>query len=691
MVDISLASLGIFLLLAYGVYLLIHEERDWRLYALCTLVACCLAVELFDLLALYGAGQFLFWKQWDLVAEALLPSCFLGVSLTLYRQDGWKGISFLGRGLLLLSPLFLIAVLLFPLGSFFYAPDFPSEKILFLGQVGYLFYLAELIFLTYALVQVEKTLRALPRSDRWRAKFEILGLCAILAIFLFYYSQALLYRSINMGLLPVRSLTLAVAGGMMIFSRWRRGGARKIRLSPEMAFRSVAILAVGIYLVGLGLSGVGMRYLGVSFPHDLFVSLAFLAGLALVTLLLSDTLRRKVRVFLHKHFYTNKYDYRVQWLQVTDRLAGARNENELQMAILSLFADTFCLRGAALYLADGDCGGFRQVACFDMAVSGEIFRRDEPFVSFMEKSNWVINVGLDKGLVELVGEERMAFFRHEQFSCLVPLQFEGHMAGLITLGAQINEGEKLIFEDYDLMKMLARQATAALLSLRFSVQLAATRELAAIGRVSAFVLHDLKNLVSGLALVAENARDYMDDPEFQADMLGTLTATVGRMKGLIQRLKNLEHGPEPNRESCDLNQIVLDGARQAGIDRVQVQGQPVLADIDPVEMRKVVLNLVLNALEASPGERDICLEIGKERQAYFRVTDQGAGMTEDFVQNQLFKPFATTKQKGFGVGLYQCRNIVEAHGGRIEVVSEPGRGSCFTVWLPLATDEWTPG
>jgi hypothetical protein len=98
-------------------------------------------------------------------------------------------------------------------------------------------------------------------------------------------------------------------------------------------------------------------------------------------------------------------------------------------------------------------------------------------------------------------------------------------------------------------------------------------------------------------------------------------------------------------------------------------------------MEKVVQNLVLNAREA--GGSSVLVEVGCDRAPFVRVSDQGCGMSEAFIRQRLFRPFQTTKAKGFGIGLYQCRNIVEAHGGRIEVESRVGEGSCFTVVLPV--------
>jgi len=237
------------------------------------------------------------------------------------------------------------------------------------------------------------------------------------------------------------------------------------------------------------------------------------------------------------------------------------------------------------------------------------------------------------------------------------------------------------------MKILAHQAVGMLLSYKLYSQLAAANEMAAIGRVSTFVIHDLKNLVSGLAMVVDNARSYIDDPEFRVDMFETLENTVNNMKGLIARLQNVKQKPLLACTPCDLLDVAKAAITLSGDKEVSVDGAQVFINGDAAELQKVILNLIHNAREAGTLGNGASIEVGKEGMAFVRVIDQGCGMEEEFIRTRLFKPFETTKKQGMGVGLYQCRQIIEGHGGKIDVKSAVGKGSIFTVWLPLATTE----
>jgi len=252
------------------------------------------------------------------------------------------------------------------------------------------------------------------------------------------------------------------------------------------------------------------------------------------------------------------------------------------------------------------------------------------------------------------------------------------------LGRPLNKNETYNYEDFDLMKTLAKQAASALLNLRLSEQLTRSREMAAMGRVSTFVMHDLKNLVSALSLMVDNGKEYINVPEFQDDLLDSLGNTVTKMNNLISRLKQLPEKLSLQRTPVDLLKLANETALMVKGGKLQVSGEQVIADVDREEIQKVALNLILNAFEATVGEDPVEVEVGLAESPFLVVKDKGCGISEDFLLNSLFTPFKSTKKKGLGIGLYQCKKIIEAHGGKIEVMSELNKGSVFTVWLPKA-------
>ena len=676
--QIFLSLSVVFIVLGFCFFLFIKQGRSFRFLALAALLLLYCLLEIFDLLVCLHPQELFFWKRFGLICESLLPFVALLFSLTFYRASGLRNAGWLSRIFLVLAPLFLPLVLVVDPEKLFFSPDFAEEKILFLSQAGFFFYVGIMLYLTFALVLLERTLTSLSVHERWAIKFEIVGAGVFLVGSLIFYSQSLLYRSLDMNLLPVRSLALLLAVGLMLFSRVKRGGGNPIAVSRGVAFQSVVVLALGLYLVGIGLLGEGMRYLGVSSQKNFFIFIGMLSGLAALVIFLSENLRRKINVFLHKNFFRNKYDYRDQWLEFTRRISEATSYDQLQLLILTFFCETFGFAGAALFLKNVESGDYVKETAFSIVADEAVFKKDNALVHYLGKREWIFNVA-DRE--EAVLAENEAFFEEYEVSLVLPLRFAEMLEGFVVFGRLINPAETFTYEDYDLLRVLARQTTSAITTRRLSEELAATRELAAMGKVSAFVMHDLKNQVSSLSLMVENAADYIEDPEFQEDMLETLAGTIDKMKKLIARLKNLREEPELKFTDVDLLKIA-EGATGSFERQVRLVAEgPVLVRADGEEIGNVLLNLILNAFEASPENRSVTLEVGRETdgEAFLKISDQGCGMSVDFIENRLFKPFATTKKKGLGIGLYQCKQVIEGHGGMIEVESEPGVGTTFMI------------
>jgi len=621
--------------------------------------------------------SFLYWKKYALATEAALAPAWLWFSLTYSRRTAISLISLPQRLLLACSPFPVACALFLPVSTFFYSPDFAAEGLLFLNNAGFFFYLFLMVCLTAALINLEMTLMNASLSARFKIKFDILGGGAIIAVMIFYYSQGLLFRTIDMNISPVRSVILIVSAAMMAYSWLKRGNGVKVHVSRHMAYKSFVIIMVGMYLIGLGVMGEGFKYYGDGFRRALIISVAFLSGLALILILLSETAKRKIRVFIHKNFYQNKYDYRTQWLQFTDRLSSSTSSDNLLRSIVTGFCDTFGMGCGALFLLDSERTTYQLAIGIGLDDVPVDFPAADAGLEWISEHSWVAD--LRQWPQKIGGKKQERFFSDNQACFVIPLLIKQKMDGFIVLGKAINRNESYVYEDFDLMKTLARQASSTLLNLRLSDQLARSREMAAIGKVSTFVVHDLKNLVSTVSLVLENAREYITVPEFQEELLRSLTATVTKMNDLILRLKYLPKKESQERTPVDLLQLVHDTAALFKGGELKVTGTPAVAEGNLRELQKVALNLMLNAVEASEGKQPVTVEVGNEGSPFIRVKDMGCGIPQDFLRKKLFTPFTTTKNHGLGIGLYQCKQIVEAHGGKIEVTSEPNKGSEFTV------------
>jgi len=544
-----------------------------------------------------------------------------------------------------------------------------------------------MVYSILALMNFEATFSATSGSDRWRMKFEVIGIGSILAVLIFYFSQGLLYKTINMNLIPVKSGVFIIASILVGYSKLFRGNGVKIAVSRYILYRSLTFLLVGLYLLLLGLIGEGMRYFDVSFKKDLAILIAFATGIAMLIIIFSEQLRRRVKVLISKHFYAHKHEYRNEWLKFTERLSSCNTLVDVLNAILKTYKETFGLKGASLYLLDKEKGRYKRIVNHNMSGGEPELQVSPGLISYFEKHGRVFNP-LD---VEYIPTPEEALFaRKTGARLIVPLLGNGGLAGFVVLGEQL-ASERFIYEDYDLMKTFARQASLAILNFKLLEELAETREVAAVARISSFVIHDLKNLTSNLSLLLDNAENYMGDPEFQNDMIETIKNTLNKMKNLIQRLKTIPEKRILNIELADIHLLIRELVEEVAKTRQGVNiiyhGSSVISMVDAEEVKKVILNLILNAFDAIGEKGIIKVETGMDGEhTYIKVNDNGCGMKKEFIENYLFKPFRTTKEKGLGIGLYQCKQIVEAHGGRIEVESEVKNGSVFTVYLPLAKE-----
>jgi hypothetical protein len=302
----------------------------------------------------------------------------------------------------------------------------------------------------------------------------------------------------------------------------------------------------------------------------------------------------------------------------------------------------------------------------------------------------------DLDLIPLAVENRPAIQAMEAAVC-VPLQAGEKVVGLLWLSEK-RDDEDYSFEDAEFLGAMARQLGAALWFARLAEQLAETRQLESLNRLSSYVLHDIKNQVSGLSLVVQNARRLMGNPDFQRDALKTIEQTVASLTGLMTQVAGMARPSEFQVAPCGLRELLAEAAESAGLSGAGVDGVrfalscdgPEMVALDRRLMLRVLANLLTNARESLEGPGDIELAAAPDPARdgapglVFRVRDSGRGMSDEFIRTSLFRPFATTKPGGLGVGLSQCRSIVEALGGAITVESHPGAGTTFSVHLPAA-------
>lgn len=692
--QLGIAIAGIVLSLATAILALL---RDWRslTYRAFALGMAAFAAESF--LSLYTGraawpGQAMEWARWRLMASALVPGSWLLFSLTYSRQNyrefirGWKWAILASFALPIL--LVLLGGDLLLVGSK-YAYE-TGNWLFLLGTAGYAFHLFLLLISVIILVNLEKTLRTSYGAIRWQIKFSILGIGLIFAARVYTSTETLLYSLLDNNLLAVNSSVLVIANILLVISAIRnRARAADIYVSQDFLYSSLSLLASGFYLLVLGISVKLAIHLGISekiFQNGLFFLLALLGVSAM---LLSEHMRFKLRRLVHRHFRRPSYDYRQIWTDFTQKTASMTDTRQLCDAVARRVSETFQASAVSIWLFDEGHGRGELAGSTALPVGRVLNAGGDNGPALLAERMRGRQEPADLGSTEweLFSETIADFLKEAKIRVCAPLASGGEFVGMITMNDPTGGGFSV--EDSDLLKTFADQAAVLILNQRLFENLGRAREIQAFQSLSAFFMHDLKNVASTLSLTLQNFPVHYDNPEFRADALKMIGNSRERIQKMCGQLSVLNQKFEIHRRECDLNDIVrttLSGLNLNNEIIVDLEPLPAMS-LDPEQMQAVILNLVLNA--------DQCMEGGDGRirvetcrdgnNVILSVTDTGCGMSPEFVRNDLFRPFKTTKNGGSGIGLYQSKMIVEAHGGRIEVQSREGCGSNFRVLLSLSS------
>ncbi len=484
-----------------------------------------------------------------------------------------------------------------------------------------------------------------------------------------------------------------------------------IFVSRQVVFYTTTLLAVGAYLLLMAFGGYAIRLYGGTWGGAMQLVFLAGAGLVLVTLLASGGLRRRVRVFLSKHFYRNKYDYRVEWLRFIETLSVAEAGADTHETAVRAIAEIFGSPGGVLYLrADAD-ERFDAVAVWprsrvNLALYPPIpIAEDLP--SFMARRQWVVDVKEHASEPDLYDNMVLPapFGAEGAHRMILPLLHGPALLGFVALEAPPPPFHPN-YEDRDLLKTVGRHVATHLAQHEADRKLAENRQFEAYHRLTAFVMHDLKNLAAQLALIVANAERHKRNPEFVDDAVATIANSTARMQRLIEQLQRRE--VQGTSQRVALAEVARRAAEHCSSRKPAPVLLPGAADVhvecDAERLGMILEHVIRNAQDATAEGGSVTLSVGfgaaatdapvaagetngflRVPHAVLTVTDTGSGMTREFMQERLFKPFDTTKgSKGMGIGAYQVREYVQSLGGRVEVESEPGQGTRFTLLLPLS-------
>lgn len=638
-----------------------------------------------------------FWQTLSLVAKSFLPGVWLTFSLT-YSRANYRDFLLRSRWLLIaafLIPLFSLALLYSP---FFYVVAYEPPAYgwgLRLSEPAKILNVLILFSTVLILTNIERTFRAVVGTVRWRIKFLVVGLGVIFGAHIYTRSQPLLFSHYSLSQLSVETAALVI-GCALIAIAYVRSGFGEIDVYPSRAVlqTSVTLLLTAAYLFVVGvLAQIVARFGGAaSFPITAFVALLGVAILAV--LLLSDRARQSLQLVISRHFRRPQHDFRQIWARFTRSLSVALDETALGTITGRLISETFGALSVSIWLFDEQGERLIRVSSTSDAEqapsdhsttsiagrelnSAELIKRSRPFDLAKAKKRWA------KDLMERSSGQ----FHTGGSPICVPLVGGDHFLGAIVLADRVR-GLGYSAEEMDLLECIGEQVAASLLKLRLTEEIMERKELEAFQTMSAFLIHDLKNAASTLGLMLENLPAHFNNPAFREDAFRGIASAASRINDLINRMNALRHELRLKPAELDLNLVVtealatLNGTLENKLVTKFDQIPKILADGQ--QLQSVFTNLLLNACDAVGSNGRITVETTRQGEwVALSVSDNGCGMSEQFIKNSLFRPFRSTKKKGLGIGMFQSKTVVEAHQGKIHVESELGVGTIFRVMLPL--------
>jgi putative PEP-CTERM system histidine kinase len=621
---------------------------------------------------------------WDvtLPLELLVSLAWSNFLLQLYQRAGLRARQ-VGRilfGVALLAALF-VALSLWQGGN--------AGDALSLGSAAVS---APLCLALVNMLVIENLYRNTADDWRWHINLACIAIGGFYAFTVILYADAVLFRRLSPPLLETRAVVALMVTPLLAIAsvrqrRWRGG---TIALSRSAVFHSATLIAGGIFLVGLALTGEVFRRYGADWGVLAEASLISGGVVAIAVVASSGSARSRLVALVVDHFFTHRYDYRREWLRCIATLSDGNTRTPLQTRVVRAVADTVDSPAGVLLLREDAGAALCWAGEWNLPLSMTPLAIDHPLIAAMGGGGWIVEFDRSPSLADgLTPDGQPGFW------LAVPLSHGGALLGCILL-TRSRAGFALDREVFDLLRILGREVAAFLAEQRATQQLLQTRALHDYGQRFAFVAHDIKNLSSQLALLLNNAEIHIANPEFQRDMLGTIRASVQKIASMLARLQAPAEAPAtrppappgvvPEERLPALIAAIgrgrdvaigLDGDSRT--DRVPAQVSMAAAAFDDV-----ITHLLTNAVEASPPGAAVRLVLRQEGDALMiDIVDQGAGMSAAFIRDVLFRPLATSKRHGSGIGAFQARALLREAGGDLLVLSTPGLGTTMRLRLPL--------
>jgi putative PEP-CTERM system histidine kinase len=540
-----------------------------------------------------------------------------------------------------------------------------------------------------ALVSVEQLYR---NTQQYRlVKLLSVAIGSLFVYDIYLFSHSVIFNRIDPDLWQARGGINAIAGLIMLLGSVAIANQgqqpSRLAISRPVIFYTTTLTASASFFALMALGGYYVQLYGGSWGTVMQILLLFLALVSILVVLVSRTARSRLMVWINKHFFHHKYDYRLEWLKLINYLSHPSPDEDFHQRAIKAAAAIFKSTGGALWLRQG--GSFSPARAVSMQLDSGI---DEPvdsaFCKAMLDNEWVFSLNAEEGEQMNAFNELLPAWikRIEQPWLVLPLLTETELLGFLIL-KEPELDASLTWEDLDMAKTVGRQLASYLDRHEAAEMLAESRQFEAFNKLTAFIMHDLKNLIAQQALVVENAAKHRENPAFFEDAIRTIDNSVARMSNLLKKLQQNENEPSKLR-SLELHRTLMEAVKkckeQRPVPSLRLEDTDLRINADQDRLTMTLVHIIRNAQEATSPQGFVDITLRRQgANAIISIEDNGSGMDPEFIKNQLFRPFVTTKSgKGMGIGAYQTKEFISSLGGQVTVNSVVGEGTTFTISLP---------
>lgn len=536
------------------------------------------------------------------------------------------------------------------------------------------------------LILAENLLRNVNSDQFWSVKTLGIGLIAIFAFNLTLRIPQFVTHTVDEGLMAAQPLVFLLVLPLFIVTAVRSPALKLgIHSSRKIVFHTATLISAGILLQGTAVAAYYVRNYGGTTATIISVVLVFGTVVAFAVAITSKSLRSYISKFINENFFSYKYDYRIEWQKFIQSLS-AWEDGGIALRVLRTLSELLDSPGGALWSFRDRWGQFMPAAEWSFPTEQAPIAKDDPALDVFDddKISYLLLSGADQNPAAALWAER-----YPAAWLIVPLRYRGGLVGIAVLNPP-RITKDLNWEDQNLIALVAMQLAVYLVQEETTQALADARQLEEFNKRVAFILHDIKNTIGQLSLIARNAEKFGHNEDFRKDMVLTIEHSVEKLQELLSRLRG-EAGAIPEAAhtlGTNVTSLIaefISRKRNLGMDITLTEDtEPAFAQlVDRKLFIDVLEHVVANAVEAAPMGKSVRLRVqdnaGKVRVS---VEDQGRGMTPQFIEEELFRPLRTTKGKGLGIGAYQAKETMRDLGGDIEVSSQVGKGTSVTLILP---------